>query len=266
MKVLILCGGQGSRLAGAGGDLPKPMVPLGGKPMVWHIMKGFAHWGFHDFVLCLGYRSDMFKQYFLSLSTMVHDVTLDLTRGAAPELHQRAEEDGWRITLAETGIDSLTGARIKRAGAFVPVDDDLFAVTYGDGVSNVDFREVLAFHRAHGKLATVTAVHPPGRFGELSVCEGGCVGEFNEKPQVSAGWISGGFFVFSRAVLDRLSDRTDLMLEREPLQQLARDGQLMAYRHDGFWFCIDTPRDYQQLNEMWTSGRAPWVVWDGHRR
>jgi len=262
MKVLILCGGLGSRLAGAAGDLPKPMVPVGGKPIVWHIMKGFAHWGFHDFVLCLGYRSDLFKQYFLNLSVMLHDVTLDLSRGAGPQVPRRAPEMDWTITLAETGLDALTGARVKRGGAFVPAGADVFVVSYGDGVCNVDFRKVIAFHRAHGKLATVTAVHPPGRFGELNVADAGAVREFNEKPQASAGWISGGFFVFSRAVLDRLSDREDLMLEREPLQQLARDGELMAYLHDDFWFCMDTPRDYQQLSEMWTTGRSPWVVWD----
>jgi glucose-1-phosphate cytidylyltransferase len=262
MKVLILCGGYGSRLAGAGGDLPKPMVPVGGKPMVWHIMRGLAHWGFHDFVLCLGFRSDLFKQYFLNLSTMLNDVTIDLSTSSAPLMHGRAPETEWRITLAETGVESLTGARVKRGSAFVPADDDIFAVTYGDGVTDLDFRKVVAFHRAHGRLATVTAVHPPGRFGELAIDDGGRVGEFNEKPQASAGWISGGFFVFSRAVLGRLSDRPDLMLEREPLQQLARDGQLMAYRHDDFWFCMDTPRDYERLSEMWSRGPAPWAVWD----
>ena len=262
MKILILCGGQGSRLAGTGGDLPKPMVPVGGKPMVWHIMKGFAHWGFRDFVLCLGYRSDLFKQYFVNLSLMLHDVTLDLSNGAPPKVHRRAPEMDWTITLAETGLDSLTGARVKRGAAFVPPEDDVFAVTYGDGVTDVDFRKVVAFHRSHGRLATVTAVHPPGRFGELAFGDSGSVGEFNEKPQASAGWISGGFFVFSRAFLDRLPDCVDLMLEREPLQQLARDGQLMAYQHEGFWFCMDTPRDYQQLSEMWARGRAPWAIWE----
>ena len=262
MKVLILCGGYGSRLAGAGGDLPKPMVPVGGKPMVWHIMRGLSHWGFREFVLCLGFRSDLFKQYFLNLSTMLNDVTLDLSTGGAPVLHARAPEMGWTITLAETGLESLTGRRVKRGGAFVPPDDDIFAVTYGDGVSDVDFRKVVAFHRAHGKLATVTAVHPPGRFGELTINGGGLVGEFDEKPQASAGWISGGFFVFSRAVLDRLPDDANMMLEREPLQQLARDGQLMAYQHEDFWFCMDTPRDYQRLSDMWSDGRAPWAVWD----
>lgn len=179
-------------------------------------------------------------------------------------LHARPPEMDWRITLAETGHDSLTGARVKRGGAFLGDDEDLFAVTYGDGVTDVDFRKVVAFHRAHGRLATVTAVHPPGRFGELTFEPSGAVDEFNEKPQVSAGWISGGFLVFSRKFLDRLPDHADLMLEREPLQQLARDGELMAYQHDGFWFCMDTPRDYQRLQEMWASGGAPWAVWKGH--
>jgi glucose-1-phosphate cytidylyltransferase len=261
MKVLILCGGYGSRLGSAAGDLPKPMVSVGGKPMVWHIMRGFAHWGFSEFVLCLGYRADLFKQYFLNLSLMLGDVTLRLADGQPPLLHQRGPETEWTVTLADTGVDALTGARVRRGGAFVPPEDDLFAVTYGDGLCNVDFRRVVAFHRAHGKLATVTAVHPPGRFGELSVEEEGRVGEFNEKPQASAGWISGGFFVFSRAVLDRLPQRDDLMLEREPLQELARDGQLMAYRHDDFWFCMDTPRDYQALSEMWSGGAPRWAVW-----
>ena len=261
MKILILCGGFGSRLAGAAGDLPKPMVPIGGKPMAWHIMRGFSHWGFNDFVLCLGYRAELFKQYFLNLPTMVNDVTLTMGEGGGTVIHQPAVETDWTITLADTGVDSLTGARVKRAAQYIPEDDDLFAVTYGDGVSNVDFRKVVAFHKAHGRLATVTAVHPPGRFGELTLDGGGRVDEFNEKPQVSAGWISGGFFVFSRAFLERLPDRTDLMLEREPLQQLARDGQLMAYCHEDFWFCIDTPRDYAQMSEMWSGGRAPWVVW-----
>jgi glucose-1-phosphate cytidylyltransferase len=262
MKVLILCGGYGSRLGAAGGDLPKPMVAVGGKPIVWHIMRGFAHWGFREFVLCLGYRSDLFKQYFLNLSMMVGDVTLNLAHGLQPTLHHRGPEAEWVVTLADTGMDAMTGARVKRAGAFVPPDDDIFAVTYGDGVCDVDFRKVVNFHRAHGRTATVTAVHPPGRFGELALGADGKVGEFNEKPQTSAGWISGGFFLFSRSFLDRLPDRTDLMLEREPLQQLAREGQLMAYCHDDFWFCMDTPRDYQQLSEMWAGGAARWAVWD----
>ena len=261
MKVLILCGGHGTRLAGSSGELPKPMVPIGGKPILWHIMKGFAHWGYNDFVLCLGYRSDVIKQYFLNLTTMVNDVTVDLgTRAAIVDA--QSEPLDWRITLAETGHDSMTGHRIVQASRHVPEDDDLFAVTYGDGVCDVDFRDVVRFHRAHGRLATVTAVHPPGRFGELAVGPRGEVGEFNEKPQVSSGWISGGFFVFSRRVLERFTSAPDLMLERGPLQQLARDGELLAYQHDGFWFCVDTSRDYLQLTDMWAAQHAPWAVWD----
>ena len=261
MKVLILCGGHGTRLAGSSGDLPKPMVPIGGKPILWHIMKGFAHWGCKDFVLCLGYRSDVIKQYFLNLAAMVNDVTVDLGTRAST-VGKETEPLDWRITLAETGHDSMTAHRIWLASRHIPEDADLFAVTYGDGVCDVDFREVVKFHRAHGRLATVTAVHPPGRFGELAVGPRGEVREFNEKPQVSAGWISGGFFVFSRQVLERFSSSPDLMLERGPLQQLAREGELLAYQHDGFWFCVDTSRDHQQLSEMWAARRAPWAVWE----
>jgi glucose-1-phosphate cytidylyltransferase len=260
MKVLILCGGYGSRLGPTGNELPKPMVPIGGKPILWHIMKGFAHWGLRDFVLCLGYRSDLVKQYFLNLPLMLEDVVLE--SGRPPRLAAPADEDGWTITLAETGLDSMTGERVRRAGLHVPAQDDCFALTYGDGVTDADFRRVVEFHRAHGKLATVTAVHPPGRFGELALGADGQVSEFNEKPQASAGWISGGFFVFSRAVLDRLPVDPALVLEREPLQALARDGELVAYRHPGFWFAMDTPRDVRQLADLWAAGDAPWAVWE----
>lgn len=261
MKMMILCGGQGTRLGGAGGELPKPMVPIGGRPILWHIMRGLAHHDVRDFILCLGYRSDVIKQYFLNLPVMLHDVTLELGASQAPGVAGVVEEQGWRITMAETGDDAMTGARVRRGAVHLGVDDDLFGVTYGDGVTDLDFRRVVAFHRAHGRLATVTAVHPPGRFGELTLALEGRVEHFNEKPQVSAGWISGGFFVFSRRVLDRLPDDPGLMLEREPLQHLAREGELVAYPHEGFWFCVDTPRDYQQLQSLWAGGRAPWAVW-----
>jgi glucose-1-phosphate cytidylyltransferase len=262
MKVLILCGGYGSRLSAVDQGLPKPMVPIGGKPIVWHIMRGFAHWGFRDFILCLGYRADLFKSYFLNLATMLEDVTLDLSGNSPPLIHSRPVELNWRVTLADTGLDSMTGHRIKRAAPFLSANEDLFALTYGDGVCDVDFHEVVRFHRAHGKLATVTAVHPPGRFGEIGVGRGGRVLQFNEKPQAAAGWISGGFFVFSRHFLDYLSDDPDLVLEREPLQHLVREGQLVAYLHEGFWFCMDTPRDYQQLAAMEATGHPPWAVWE----
>jgi len=259
MKIVILCGGQGTRLGAAAGDLPKPMVPVGGRPVLWHLMKGFAHWGYRDFVLCLGYRSEVIKQYFLNLPLMVHDVRVD-SHGHAPVV-SASDEGSWQITLAETGHDSMTGYRVRAAGAYLSPDDDLFGVTYGDGVSDLDFRKVVAFHRSHGRLATVTAVHPPGRFGELKLEADGTVAEFNEKPQVEAGWISGGFFVFSRAVLNYLPDDPALMLEEEPLRRLSRDNQLAAYTHDGFWQCVDTPRDLQQLSRLWSGGTAPWRVW-----
>ncbi len=260
MKIAILCGGYGSRLAGAGNDLPKPMVPIGGRPILWHIMKGFAHTGFKDFVLCLGHRSDIIKQYFLNLPLMLGDVTFNLATGVRA-LDGASEPLDWTITFAETGQDSMTGHRIRRIASFVQ-DDDVFGVTYGDGVTDLDFRDVVRFHRDHGRLATVTAVHPPGRFGDLSLEKSGQVSAFNEKPQVEAGWISGGFFVFSRGVLDRLSDDPTLMLEQQPLRQLAHDGELMAYRHQGFWSCVDTPRDLRQLSEGWATGHAPWAVWE----
>jgi len=259
VKMLILCGGLGTRLAGAS-ELPKPMVPIGERPMLWHIMRGLAHHGFNDFVLCLGHRSDYFKHYFMHLPTMLSDVRVDTATGAVTAL--TPDQTDWHVTLAETGADSATGYRVKMAGHYVRADgDDIFGVTYGDGVTDLDFRKVVAFHRSHGRLATVTAVHPPGRFGELSLGAEGRVVGFNEKPQVEAGWISGGFFVFSSRVHDRLSDDSQLILEREPLQSLAREGELMAYPHEGFWYCMDTPRDYQQLTTLWSSGRAPWAVW-----
>jgi glucose-1-phosphate cytidylyltransferase len=262
MKVMILCGGQGTRLLSAGVDLPKPMVPIGGRPILWHIMKGFSHWGYRDFVLCLGHRSDAIKQYFLNLSLMLYDVKIDLGSGQAPTALGDADERTWKITMAETGPDSMTAYRIKVAAAHLDSEDDVFAVTYGDGVCDVDFNKVVAFHRAHGKLATVTAVHPPGRFGELHIDPNRSVSEFNEKPQVEVGWISGGFFLFSRKFIDQLPDDPSVMLEEKPLWELSRSGQLMAYMHEGFWYCVDTPRDLQQMTRMWSAGNAPWSVWN----
>jgi glucose-1-phosphate cytidylyltransferase len=193
---------------------------------------------------------------------MVGDVTVDLALRRR-RLHDASPELDWQVTLAETGVDSLTGCRIKRAATrFLDPADDVFAVTYGDGLSDVDFRRVVEFHRSHGRLATLTAVHPPGRFGEIALGCASRVTQFAEKPPASSTWISGGFFVFSRAVLDRITDDPSLALERGPLRQLADDGELMAYTHDGFWFCMDSPRDHEQLSGMWASGAAPWAVWD----
>jgi glucose-1-phosphate cytidylyltransferase len=224
-------------------------------------MKGCAHHGLNDFVLCLGYKSWVIKRYFLEYHLAHSDFTVRTAGPDAPRVHGSAPLEDWSITLAETGLDAMTGCRIKRVEKYV--HGDTFMVTYGDGVADIDIRKLLAFHRSHGRIGTVTAVRPPGRFGEIEL-EGSQVLDFSEKPQVSQGWISGGFFVFERRMLERLTDDPDLIFERLPLTQLARDGELMAYQHDGFWQPMDTARDYRLLNDLWASGNAPWKVWHDH--
>ncbi|MGC3999838.1 MAG: glucose-1-phosphate cytidylyltransferase [Anaeromyxobacter sp.] len=257
MKAVILCGGQGTRIRDASELLPKPMLPIGGKPIVWHIMKGYAQHGVDRFVLCLGHKGWLIKEFFLNYRAMTADLTVTL---GAPdlELHGRSDEDGWQVTLAETGELTQTAGRIAAIKRYVG-DEELFLLTYGDGVSDVDVRATVEFHRRHGKIATVTAVRPPGRFGELRVVAGK-VTEFNEKPQASEGFISGGFFVLdARRVWPFLTG--DVPFEREPLQALARAGELVAYQHPGFWQPMDTAREYALLNELWAANRAPWKTW-----
>jgi glucose-1-phosphate cytidylyltransferase len=237
------------------------MAPIGGRPMLWHIMKGFCHWGFRDFVLCLGYRSEAFKHYFMHLRAMTGDVTVDTVSHSSIAYHSPEDLDA-RVTLVETGRDAMTAGRLAIAARFIPEDDDLFALTYGDGVSDVDFRAVVDFHLSHGRAATVTAVHPPGRFGELSIGRDAEVLRFDEKGTERAHWINGGFFVFSREALPVLAADENVMIEGGPLQELARHGELMAYRHDGFWQCLDTTREYEQLNDAWARRDAPWAVWE----
>ena len=264
MKTVILCGGQGTRIRDANELLPKPMLPIGGKPIVWHIMKGYAAHGVNSFVLCLGYKGWLIKEFFLQYRSMTTDLTVKLGRHDALEFHGRHDEEDWNVTLAETGEATQTGGRILAIRRYVE-GEDLFCATYGDGVSDVDIGALVAFHRAHGKLATVTAVRPPGRFGEMAM-EGNIVREFNEKPQVTEGFINGGFFVFdARRIWPYLADGSMTVLEREPLRRLAADGQLVAYRHTGFWQPMDTAREYGLLNELWGSGRAPWKTWDEKR-
>jgi glucose-1-phosphate cytidylyltransferase len=258
MKVVVLCGGQGTRLREHTEHVPKPMVQVGDRPMVWHILKGFAHHGHRDFVLCLGYKGWQLKEYFLDAEARARDVTVELGTGRRPKLHGAADTEDWRITLANTGDRAMTGARIARVADHL--DGERFIVTYGDGVSNVDVDALLRFHRRHGRIATVTGVHPPARFGELLV-RGDRVERFSEKPQVTDTWINGGFFVFERALLDRLSTDDDCVLEKGPLESLAADDQLMVYKHAGYWQCMDTYRDWKRLNEEWDSGEAPWAVW-----
>lgn len=257
MKVVILCGGLGTRMREETEYRPKPLVDVGGKPILWHIMKLYAAHGLHEFVLCLGYRGWMIKDYFLNYEAMNNDFTIALG-GAKPITYHGAHgEQDFQVTLAETGHDSMTGGRVKRVGRYL--DGDTFMVTYGDGVADVDISKLLAFHKSHGKLATMTAVRPRSRFGLLEVNDDNRVERFSEKPQ-EEGWMNAGFFVFNRKVLDRLNG-DDCILEREPLERLASDGELMSFRHEGFFFAMDTFREYKMLNDLWSTGNAPWKVW-----
>ncbi|MCL4487620.1 MAG: glucose-1-phosphate cytidylyltransferase [Chloroflexi bacterium] len=258
MKVVILAGGLGTRLREETEYRPKPLVDVGGHPILWHIMKLYAYHGFKEFVICLGYRGEMIKEYFLSYEAMTNDFTICLGQRNHVAYHGAHGEQDYLVTLADTGQDTMTGGRVKRIQRYI--DDDTFMVTYGDGVANLDVRSLVAFHRAHGRLATVTAVRPISRFGVLNVDAASQVSGFLEKPQLD-GWTSAGFFVFNRAVFNYLSGDMSI-LEREPLERLASEGQLMAYRHPGFFFAMDTYREYKLLNDMWASEKAPWKVWD----
>lgn len=254
MKVGILVGGYGTRLAEETERVPKPMVEIGGKPILWHIMRYYGHFGFSDFAIALGYKGDYIKRWFVDYEGLSGDLYLDFTKRDPFTATQRIEP--WRVTLLETGLDTGTGGRMRRLWPYMGGETCMF--TWGDGVSNVDLDKLLDFHRSHGKLATLTAVRPPARFGHLEL-NGDQIVEFNEKPQAGAGWINGAFFVLEPEVVDYIDeDRT--MFEREPLQRLAKDGQLMAYKHDGFWQCMDTLRDKKLLERLWETS-PPWRVW-----
>ncbi len=260
MKAVILCGGQGTRIRDASELVPKPLLPIGGKPIVWHIMKMYARHGVREFVLCLGYKGWLIKEFFLNYRAMTTDVTVTLGRHDGLEFVGRHDEEDWRVTLAETGEDTMTGGRVAAIRRYVE-DDELFLLTYGDGVSDVDIGKLVQFHRAHGKVATVTAVRPPGRFGEMLI-EDGSVTEFNEKPQASEGFINGGFFVLeTRRIFDYLGTNPRTIFEREPLRKLAQAGELVAFPHTGFWQPMDTAREYGLLNDLWAAGKAPWKTW-----
>lgn len=261
MKVVILCGGQGTRLREETEYRPKPLVDVGGRPILWHIMKLYAYYGFRDFVLCLGYRGNMIKEYFLNYEAMNNDFTICLGQQHFISYHGIHEEQDFFVTLAETGLETMTGARVKRIERYI--DDDTFMVTYGDGLSDVNIVNLLDFHRAHGRMATVTVVRPFSRFGSVDLNTDGQVIDFAEKPQLD-GWASAGFFVFNRSVFDYVSAESGCVLEREPLERLAKEGELMAYRHDGTFLAMDTYREYLQLNELWKNNQAPWAVWVNH--
>ncbi len=263
MKVVILCGGQGTRIRDANEFLPKPMLPIGGRPIVWHIMKHYERHGFDSFVLCLGYKGWLIKEFFLNYRAMTADIAVNLgDHGAVEVLGERGPSEAWRVVLAETGEATMTGGRVAAIRRYV-AGDELFLLTYGDGVSDVDLTALVAFHRRHGKIVTVTAVHPPGRFGELEM-SGDVVTSFNEKPQTTEGYINGGFMVCdAKRLWDYLGDDPGVLFEKDPMQRLAQAGELRAYHHEGFWQPMDTLREYQHLNDLWARGEAPWHTWKG---
>lgn len=253
MKVILLAGGFGTRLAEYTDVIPKPMVPIGGRPMLWHIMQRYARFGHKDFYVALGYKAEVIKEYFLNYRALNADFTIDLASGTIRP-HQTDSVD-WRVTLVNTGDTTMTGGRVKRMKPYI--GDEPFLLTYGDGVADIDLNALLSFHRGHGKMITVSAVRPAARFGELEL-DGARVSSFKEKPQLHEGWINGGFFVIEPQFFD-LIDGDSTLLEREPLEQAAKAGQLMAYRHEGFWHCMDTKRDHELLEALWKKG-APWAL------
>lgn len=257
MKVVILAGGLGTRLSEETDLKPKPMVEIGGKPILWHIMKIYSHYGFNDFIICLGYKGYVIKEYFANYFLHQSDVTIDLKDNKI-EVHN-CKAEAWKITLIDTGLNTLTGGRIKRVAQYI--GDRTFMLTYGDGVSNVNIAGLLKYHRGHGKLVTVTATQPSGRFGALDISDENIVTAFREKPAGEGASINGGFFVVEPSAVDRIAG-DDVLFEKEPLEALSRDRELVAYRHEGFWYAMDTIRDKNHLESLWQSGRAPWKVWE----
>ncbi|MCC6208473.1 MAG: glucose-1-phosphate cytidylyltransferase [Gammaproteobacteria bacterium] len=255
MKVVILAGGLGTRISEETQLKPKPMVEIGGKPILWHIMKIYSAHGIHDFIICCGYKGYVIKEYFANYVLHSADVTFDLKNNRM-EMHQNGTEP-WRITLVNTGDSSGTGGRLRRVRPYIGDED--FCFTYGDGVSNVDITRLIAYHKGRGKLATLTTVQPPHRFGALDFDQDSIIKSFEEKPH-EGGWINGGFFVLSPKVIDYI-EQDEVMWEREPIQRLTREGNLSAYRHDGFWYSMDTQRDKNRLEELWNAGKAPWKIW-----
>ena len=252
MKVMILAGGFGTRLSEYTEAIPKPMVTIGGRPILWHLMKTYAHFGHNDFYVALGYKAQVIKEYFLNYQALNSDFTVDLSTGAV-EPHSLADTD-WRVTLVDTGLESMTGGRVKRMQQFI--GNETFMLTYGDGLADIDLNALLEFHKSHGKMITVSAVHPGARFGELEMLDRKVI-SFQEKPQTTQGWINGGYFIIEPKFFDFIEDDKSI-LERDPLEKAAEMGELMAYHHDGYWQCMDTKRDKDHLEELWSHGNAPW--------
>jgi glucose-1-phosphate cytidylyltransferase len=260
MKVVILCGGKGTRLREETEYRPKPMVPIGGRPILWHIMKTYAHFGHKEFILCLGYKGEMIKEYFRNYLWNTCDTTLFLGRSPAVQFHDRHAEEDWSVTLADTGEDSMTAYRVKKIQRFIP-EGERFLLTYGDGLATIDINASIAAHAKAGKTCTISAVHPAGRFGALRVEDDGRIHAFSEKPQFEEAYVNGGYMVCDYGFFNYLPDDALMMLERKPMDDLVRDSQLHAYKHDGFWQPMDTYQEAQHLNQLWAQGRAPWKIW-----
>lgn len=256
MKTIILAGGYGTRIRDVADDIPKPMIPIGPYPILWHVMKIYEFYNQKDFILCLGYKGDVIKNFFLNLNSYTRDFTLDLSKPNAINFHNNSAYD-WKVTLADTGLNSMTGTRIKKIKKYIK--DDTFLLTYGDGVSDINIDKLIDFHKSHGKTLTVTGVHPPGRFGQIIADSNDLVTEFNEKPQSESGLISGGFFAANVSLFDYLDDSENLVFEEGPMRQLVKDKELMIYKHDGFWLPMDTSREYQMLDSIYKSGNIPWL-------
>lgn len=258
MKTVILCGGRGTRLGEHGLHVPKALIEIGGKPVLWHLLKIYSQYGLKDFILCLGYLGESIKRYFLEQQWLDHDFTLQMKSSGEFELqNHHLKSESWRITFVDTGLDTHTGGRLKRIQEYLG-NDESFCATYGDGLADIDLKSLLEFHRLHQKIATLTAVNPRSNFGILKIDEANTVMEFQEKPMMSE-WINGGFFVFNREIFQYLSD--DSILEREPLERLSREGQMMAFKHSGFWKCLDTYKDHLEFNQLMEAGQAGWKIW-----
>lgn len=258
MKVVLLAGGFGTRLSEETDTRPKPMVEIGGKPMLWHIMKIYSAYGFNEFVVLLGYKGYTIKEYFANYFLHQSDITIDMTTNKM-EVHNNSSEP-WKVTLLDTGLNSMTGARIKKAQNFI--GNEPFMLTYGDGVADINIPELIAFHKSHGKIATMTSAQPDGRFGALNIDSLNQITEFKEKPKGDGNWVNAGFFICEPKIFDYIDNEADTVFEQEPLKNLAKDGEIFAYKHNNFWMPMDTLRDKIRLNELWESGEAPWKIWN----
>lgn len=259
MKVVILAGGRGTRISEESIIKPKPMIEIGEYPIIWHIMKHYSYYGFNDFIICCGYKGYMIKEYFADYYLHHADVTFDFNNNNEMIIHNKVKEP-WRVTLVDTGLDTQTGARIKKIQNYI--GNDTFMLTYGDGVSNVDIKKLLEFHKTSSAIGTMTAIQPGGRFGVLDIDEKNNIHKFTEKAKEDGGWINGGYMVFEKNIFNYISEDENMPFEKEPLEKLASSGELVAYKHRGFWHCMDTLRDKIVLNDIWENGKAPWKIWD----